>query len=237
VYIYHIRLTIQSVRPVSESGDDPVNKVRAPKCQTDLSHIFQGVLKSWIEAIEEKDLDRFTETFAEINEFFRHARYQQNRHEKLGDSLCQQAYYRAITPNIKQLSRYKVGTDTVYGEITAHIPDVMIEEGGLTEASHFVDLGSGIGNMVCLMSMRTGCSSFGVEIMTPLAALANTFVQQSMLRAEGVGLKVGQVKLIEADMLKSELVKENITAADVVLVNNKIFSAESAWFLDKSFCI
>ena len=112
-----------------------------------------------------------------------------------------------------------------------------IEEGGLTEASHFVDLGSGIGNMVCLMSMRTRCSSFGVEIMTPLAALANMFMQQSMLRAEGVGLKVGQVKLIEADMLKSELVKENITAADVVLVNNKIFSAESAWFLDKSFCI
>ena len=72
---------------------------------------FPGRSESWIEAIEEKDLDRFTETFAEINEFFRHARYQQNRHEKLGDSLCQQAYYRAITPNIKQLSRYKVGTD------------------------------------------------------------------------------------------------------------------------------
>ena len=46
-------------------------------------------------------------------------------------------------------------------------------------------------------------------------------VYLSYICAEGVGLKVGQMKLIEADMLKSELVKENIIVADVLLVNNK----------------
>ncbi|KAJ6537056.1 histone methylation protein DOT1-domain-containing protein, partial [Mycena capillaripes] len=139
--------------------------------------------------------------------------------------LCQQAYYRVITPYVKQLAKYRTGTDAVYGEIVANIPDVMIREGRLTETSHFVDLGSGIGNMVCLMSIRARCSSFGVEMMAQAAALAEKFVQQSMLRAQGCGLRIGKMQLIEADMLESGLVKEDIAAADVVLVNNRLFSA------------
>jgi hypothetical protein len=47
-----------------------------------------------------------------------------------------------------------------------------------------------------------------------------------MLRAQGFGLRIGKVQLIEENMLKSKLVKENIAAADVVLVNNKMFSVE-----------
>ncbi|KAJ7869591.1 histone methylation protein DOT1-domain-containing protein, partial [Mycena olivaceomarginata] len=173
-----------------------------------------------IEAIDEKDLAKFSQTFSNINAFFRRAHYRNNHHELLGNSLCQQAYYRVITPNLNQLSKYRIGTDAAYGEIVANIPDVMIAEGLLTETSHFVDLGSGIGNMVCMMSIRARCLSFGVEMMAQPAALAQRFAQQSILRAQGCGLRVGKMQLVEADMLKSELVKENIAAADVVLVSN-----------------
>ncbi|KAF7349162.1 Histone-lysine N-methyltransferase, H3 lysine-79 specific [Mycena venus] len=184
-----------------------------------------GLLQSWIEAVDEKDLAKFNQTFTNINTFFRHAHYRQNHHEHLGNSLCQQAYYRVITPNLKQLAKYRMGTDAVYGEIVANIPDVMIREGRLTETSHFVDMGSGIGNIVCLMSIQARCSSFGVEMMAQPAALAEKFAQQSMLRAQGCGLRIGKMQLVEADMLESELVKENIAAADVVLVSNRLFSA------------
>jgi hypothetical protein len=194
-------------------------------------------LQSWIEAVDKKNLTKFNRTFPNINEFFRHAHYQENHHENLGNSLCQQAYYRVITPNIKQLAKYRIGTDAVYGEIVANIPDVMIREGRLTETSHFVDMGSGIGNMVCLMSIRTRCSSFGVEMMAQPAVLAKKFVQQCMLRAQGCGLRIGKMQLIEADMLKNELVKENIAAADVVLVSNRLFSAASKYLLEDSFYV
>ncbi|KAJ7852934.1 S-adenosyl-L-methionine-dependent methyltransferase [Mycena olivaceomarginata] len=191
----------------------------------DLYHVTNpedntGLLQSWIEAVDERDLTKFDQTFANINTFFRHAHYRQNHHEHLGNSLCQQAYYRVITPNLKQLAKYRIGTDAVYGEVVANIPDVMIREGRLTETSHFVDMGSGIGNMVCLMSIRARCSSFGVEMMAQPAALAEKFAQQSMLRAQGCGMRIGKMRLVEADMLESGLVKENVTAADVVLVPN-----------------
>jgi H3 lysine-79-specific histone-lysine N-methyltransferase len=188
---------------------------------------FQDLLQSLIDAVGEKDLDKFNQTFKAINTFFHHAQYQQNHHERFGDSLCQQVYYQAITPIIKQLMKDPIWKDTVYGKIIAHIPDVMIQEGHLSGTCHFIDLGSGIGNMVCLMSIRTGCSSIGVEVMAQPAALAKTYVQQSILRAEGLGMKIGKVQLIEADMLKSELVRENIAAVDVVLVTNRLFSASN----------
>jgi hypothetical protein len=199
------------------------------------SRICQGLLQSWIEAVEEKDLDKFNQTFSDINAYFRLAHYRWNHRERLGDSLCQQVYYRVVTPNAKLLTKYQIGTDTVYGEIIANIPDVMIRDGCLTEKSHFVDMGSGIGNMVCLMAIRTGCSSFGVEIMAHPASLAQQFAQQSMLRAQACGLQIGKMQLAQADMLNSELVKKHILAADVVLVNNRIFSPESKYFLDDVF--
>jgi [histone H3]-lysine79 N-trimethyltransferase len=105
----------------------------------------------------------------------------------------------------------------------------------LTETSHFVDMGSGIGTMVSLMRIRTGCTSFGVEMTAQSASLAEKYVRQSMRRAQACGLKIGEMQLFQADMLKNELVQTSIGAADVVLVNNRMFSPASKCFLKDNF--
>ena len=144
-------------------------------------------------------------------------------------------YDRVITPNAKQLAKYRIGTDAVYGETITYITDIMAKN--LTRASNFVDLGSGIGNVACLMSLLTGCTSFGVEIMPHPAALAEKFVDQIKIRARAfrIGIGTTTLEMVHGDMLTSELVREKLRAADVVFFNNKMFSPESKHFLQHKF--
>lgn len=73
---------------------------------------------------------------------------------------------------------------------------------------------------------RAGCDSYGIELNPPVAALS--FVQQREFNARlrMWGLSAGSVTLREGDFTESSEVSEWIRKADVVLVNNYIFSSD-----------
>jgi H3 lysine-79-specific histone-lysine N-methyltransferase len=94
---------------------------------------------------------------------------------------------------------------------------------GLKKDSLFMDLGSGVGNVVLQASLETGCTSYGIEVMPAPAEIARSQLEQLKIRCKMWGVSMGEVELEEGDMLKSNRVHELMCKADVVLINNKVF--------------
>lgn len=137
--------------------------------------------------------------------------------------ILNETYQRAVGPRVAELSRYPAFSSTVYGELEPKLVARIIRETGLRADSLFLDLGSGVGQVVLQASLHTGCTSFGVEIMPIPADIARSQREQIHMRCRMWGVTMGEVELEENDMLKSTRVDELISKADVVLVNNKVF--------------
>ena len=140
--------------------------------------------------------------------------------------IIEETYQRTIGPNIMKLKDYKSFTSEVYGELMPTFISDIISATGLNEKSLFLDLGSGVGNVVLQASLQTGCRSFGVEKNSNPAKLATEQLQQLKLRCRMWGVAVGEVELAEADMKTCPQVDELMKEADVVLVNNFVFEQE-----------
>jgi H3 lysine-79-specific histone-lysine N-methyltransferase len=64
--------------------------------------------------------------------------------------ILDQIYDRTVAPKVELLSKYENGTDYVYGELLhPFISDLLVEQTKMTSGQVFVDLGSGVGNVVC----------------------------------------------------------------------------------------
>ena len=106
----------------------------------------------------------------------------------------------------------------------------IIKDTGLNSEKLFLDLGSGVGNVVLHASLETGCKSFGIEIQPIPAGLAREQLEQFKTRCRMWGVRMGEVELEEGDMLRSPRVDELIAKADVVLINNKVFEGSREYF-------
>lgn len=137
--------------------------------------------------------------------------------------LVDEAYQRAVGPNIEMLRRYEAFSSEVYGELMPSFVNDILRTTGLKEDSLFVDLGSGVGNVVMQASLETGCRSFGIELMPGPAEIARSQLEQFKMRCRMWGVRMGPVELVEGDMLMSPRVDALVKEADVVLVNNKVF--------------
>lgn len=137
--------------------------------------------------------------------------------------IVDETYQRAVGPHIDMLRRYEAFSSEVYGELMPAFVTDLIEATGLTEESIFIDLGSGVGNVVLQASLETGCTSYGIEIMPGPAQIARSQLEEFKTRCRMWGVRAGKVELEEGDMLKSARVDELVKTADVVLVNNKVF--------------
>jgi H3 lysine-79-specific histone-lysine N-methyltransferase len=140
--------------------------------------------------------------------------------------IIEETYQRTVGPNIMMLKDYKSFTSEVYGELMPAFISDIIKETGLNEKSLFLDLGSGVGNVVLQASLQTGCRSFGVEKNPKPALLATKQLEQLKLRCRMWGVAMGEVELAEADMTKCSRMDELMKEADVVLVNNFVFEQE-----------
>ncbi|TFK22041.1 DOT1-domain-containing protein [Coprinopsis marcescibilis] len=143
--------------------------------------------------------------------------------EKVLMRVIEENYQRCVGPNVPKLKKYEAFTSTVYGELMPNLVCKIVKQTGLKEGSLFLDLGSGVGNVVVQASLQTGCRSFGVELMKEPARVARTFLEQTQVRCKMWGLRMGEVELEEGDMLRSKRVDELLPQADVVLVDNKVF--------------
>jgi len=140
--------------------------------------------------------------------------------------IIEETYQRAVGPNVASLKGYEAFSSETYGELMPTLLSEIFRNTGLTADSLFLDLGSGVGNVVLQASLETGCRSFGIEVRDATAKLAASQLEQMKIRCRMWGVTMGEVELVQGDMLKSARVDELVSQADVILVNNKVFSGE-----------
>lgn len=144
--------------------------------------------------------------------------------------IIEENYQRCVGPNVQSLKQYEAFSSTVYGELMPSLAHEIIQLTGLKEDSLFLDLGSGVGNIVVQASLQTGCKSYGIELMTAPAKVARAMAEQFRIRCRMWGVAVGEMELEEGNMLTSKRVDELVAKADVVLVDNKVFEESRKCF-------
>ena len=137
--------------------------------------------------------------------------------------IVDENYQRAVGPNVKTLKKYEAFSSTVYGELMPNLSHDIIKLTKLHQESLFLDLGSGVANVVVQAALQTGCKAYGIELMPQPARVARDMVEQIQIRARMWGVNIGEIELEEGDMLKSARVDELMAKADVVLIDNKVF--------------
>lgn len=140
--------------------------------------------------------------------------------------ILDQTYARTVSPQVEILKAYENGTDFVYGELLPPLVSEIFRETNLRSDQVFVDLGSGVGNVVLQAALEVGCESWGCEIMKNPGRLAKLQAREFPARVRMWGLSVGAVHLINDDFLTNPELTDVLKRADVVLVNNQAFGPD-----------
>jgi H3 lysine-79-specific histone-lysine N-methyltransferase len=140
--------------------------------------------------------------------------------------ILRQVYDRAVSPQVDILKRTKDNKDNTYGELLAQFVTMVVEETQLKSDQVFVDLGSGVGNVVLQTALEVGCESWGCEMMPNACDLADAQEKEFVARCRLWGIKPGKVHLQRDDFTRNVAIHEAIKRADVILVNNEVFSEE-----------
>lgn len=145
----------------------------------------------------------------------------------LVERILTQTYSRTVSPRVSSLREYENGTDNVYGELLPKfISLVLKQDTRLMSDQIFVDLGSGVGNVVLQAALEIGCESWGCEMMKNACDLADLQREEFKARCRLWGLAVGNINLERGDFLTNEPIGRILQKADVVLVNNQAFTPE-----------
>ncbi|SPO02936.1 related to protein-lysine N-methyltransferase [Cephalotrichum gorgonifer] len=141
--------------------------------------------------------------------------------------ILEQVYDRTVAPKVGLLAKYENGTDNVYGELLhPFISSMLVEKLQMTSDQVFVDLGSGVGNVVLQAALEIGCESWGCEMMENACNLADAQLKEFTARTSMWGLATGKVRLERGDFRANADIQEVLKRADVVLVNNQAFTSQ-----------
>ncbi|KAI1822970.1 histone methylation protein DOT1-domain-containing protein [Xylaria intraflava] len=140
--------------------------------------------------------------------------------------ILTQVYDRTVAPKVEMLTKYDAGSDNVYGELLhPFITKILVEQTKMTSDQVFVDLGSGVGNVVLQAALEIGCRSYGCEMMENACNLAEAQENEFRARCALWGVSPGMVHLERGDFRTNAKILEKLKEADVVLVNNKAFTS------------
>ncbi|KAL5341549.1 S-adenosyl-L-methionine-dependent methyltransferase [Aspergillus crustosus] len=142
------------------------------------------------------------------------------------ERILTQIYSRTVSPRVESLRQYENGTDNVYGELLPRFISAIFKETNLKSNHVFVDLGSGVGNVVLQAALEIGCESWGCEMMQNACVLAD--LQQSEFRARCRlwGIAPGKTHLVRGDFLREQSIIDVLKRADVILINNQAFTPQ-----------
>lgn len=141
--------------------------------------------------------------------------------------ILDQVYDRTVAPKVDLLAKYENGTDNVYGELLhPFVSSILVERLQMTSDQVFVDLGSGVGNVVLQAALEIGCESWGCEMMENACNLAEAQLKEFKARCLMWGLAPGKVHLERGDFRVPTRIQEVLRRADVVLVNNQAFTSQ-----------
>jgi [histone H3]-lysine79 N-trimethyltransferase len=142
----------------------------------------------------------------------------------LVETILQQIYARTVSPHINTLRAYENGTDNVYGELLPRFCGTVFKQTRLNSSHVFVDLGSGVGNVLLQAALQIGCESWGCEMMPNACDLAALQQKEFIARCRLWGLAPGEVHLERGDFLTNQAIGKALKRADVVLINNQAFT-------------
>lgn len=135
-----------------------------------------------------------------------------------------QVYARVVGPRVEELGRYQAFSDNVYGELLPRFMSEIAQLTNLGPKKVFVDLGSGVGNLLIQTSLQTGAEAYGCEMMPIPASLASQQIEEAQLRWSAWGLRGSEsVEAWTGDFGEHPGVRDILKRADVVLVNNYAF--------------
>ena len=144
------------------------------------------------------------------------------------DCILDQVYERAVSPSVRLLTKMKAENtkDNTYGELLHKFVSQIISQTKLKSDQVFVDLGSGVGNVVLQAALEVGCESWGCEMMEAACAIAECQEREFDVRCRLWGIKPGKIHLERGDFRESTATKEAMRRADVILVNNEVFGSD-----------
>ncbi|XP_065434713.1 histone-lysine N-methyltransferase, H3 lysine-79 specific isoform X4 [Chrysemys picta bellii] len=139
--------------------------------------------------------------------------------------ILQQVYNHSVT-DPEKLNNYEPFSPEVYGETSFDLVAQMIDEIKMTEDDLFVDLGSGVGQVVLQVAAATNCKHhYGVEKADIPAKYAETMDREFRKWMKWYGKKHAEYTLERGDFLSEEW-KERIANTSVIFVNNFAFGPE-----------
>ncbi|TPX31279.1 histone-lysine N-methyltransferase [Synchytrium endobioticum] len=147
-------------------------------------------------------------------------------HHELVTHALEQVYSRVVSPYSDELNNYKSWTSNVYGEINKSFVSMLIKQAGIKPHHVFLDLGSGIGNVVLQVAGQTLADCFGIEMMGIPARFAEQQRVEFLKRMRYYGKPCGKIRLKHGNMLEDAETIKCIQKADVILVNNYAFTAD-----------
>ncbi|KAK4632015.1 Histone-lysine N-methyltransferase, H3 lysine-79 specific [Fulvia fulva] len=140
--------------------------------------------------------------------------------------ILEQIYARTVSPKVETLRAYQNGSDNVYGELLPRFCSEIFRRTKLNHEHVFIDLGSGVGNVVLQAALEVGCDSWGVEMMKNPCDLADLQAKEFPARTGLWGLSAGSVNLIRGDFTDNPRIGEVLQRADIILVNNQAFTPQ-----------
>ncbi|XP_070602810.1 histone-lysine N-methyltransferase, H3 lysine-79 specific isoform X2 [Erythrolamprus reginae] len=139
--------------------------------------------------------------------------------------ILQQVYNHSVT-DPEKLNNYEPFSPEVYGETSFDLVAQMIDEIKMTEDDLFVDLGSGVGQVVLQVAAATNCKHhYGVEKADIPAKYAETMDKEFRKWMKWYGKKHADYTLERGDFLSEEW-RDRIANTSVIFVNNFAFGPE-----------
>jgi H3 lysine-79-specific histone-lysine N-methyltransferase len=143
----------------------------------------------------------------------------------LVDFILTQVYDRTVAPKVEILNKYRAGGDNVYGELKYRfVRKILQEHAKLTSDQVFVDLGSGVGNVVLQAALEIGCKSYGCEMVDHSCDFAEGQEKEFRSRCQLWGIAPGRVHFERGDFRTNKKILDVLKNADCILVNNKAFT-------------
>ncbi|QSS65553.1 histone-lysine N-methyltransferase [Histoplasma capsulatum] len=203
-------------------------------------HLFNdettGINRRFRRALAHASESEFTAVVEEYNKIINRlrtdgiiAKHLDNIHSlplPLVERILTQTYSRTVSPRVESLRQYENGTDNVYGELLPRFISDIFKQTKLKSDQVFVDLGSGVGNVVLQAALEIGCESWGCEVMQNACDVAELQGREFEARCRLWGLSPGIVRLIRGSFLTEESIIRALHRADVVLINNQAFTPQ-----------
>ena len=184
-----------------------------------------GILRSIIKACHKKTYPDLKVAIKDFNEamkdlkasgFFKQGVIAQF---SLITHILEQSYARSVAPYAHELNQYEGFSNNVYGEIKADFVHELIGQLGIKSHHVFLDMGSGIGNVVLQIAAECLCESYGIEIMENPARLGKKQQLEFEARMRFYGKACGPIVLKQGDFLEDEEIHQVIARADFIFVN------------------